>query len=306
MILFVSGRCDIPAFYSEWFFNRIRAGFVDVRNPYDAHQLSRIHLTKSNIDACLFCTKNPSPMINRLDEISFPYLFHITLTPYHHDIEPHVPDKQQVIQAIITLSEKIGKERVVLRYDPVLINDRYTMEYHQKAFQKLIDQVAPYISTVIFSFVDIYKNTTQHAKELSLHPITKTEMIQCAKVFSKIVKPYGLTLQTCAETIDLSEYGIKNGACISKEIMEQLLHHPYDPPHGKAVRNCNCLPTVDIGDYNACPHYCRYCYANYNEEAVKQRCLTHNPDASVLIGEITAEDHIKIRTEKQHRQIPLF
>lgn len=306
MILFVSGRCDIPAFYSEWFFNRIHAGFVDVRNPYDSHQISRIPLTSNNIDAVLFCTKNPMPMMERLNEIPFPYLFHITLTPYHHDIEPNVPDKQTLIQAIQTLSQKIGKERVILRYDPVLLNDRYTLDYHKKAFEKLIKQLAPYLSTVIFSFIDIYKNTMQHAQELHLQPLSETEMIQCAKAFSEIAATYQINLQTCAETIDLSSYGIKNGACISKEIMEKLLCRPYDPPQGKPIRSCRCLPTVDIGDYNACLHYCKYCYANYDEKAVKFRCPSHDPNASVLLGSITAQDRITIRSEKQNRQLPLF
>lgn len=306
MILFVSGRCDIPAFYSEWFFNRIHAGFVDVRNPYDAHQISRIPLTSNNIDAVLFCTKNPMPIMERLNEIPFPYLFHITLTPYHHDIEPNVPDKQMLIQAIRTLSQRLGKDRVILRYDPVLLNERYTLDYHKKAFEKLIKQLAPYLSTVIFSFIDIYKNTMQHAQELHFRSLTETEMTECAKAFSKIAATYQIKLQTCAETIDLSSYDIKNGACISKEIMEKLLCRPYDPPQGKPIRSCRCLPTVDIGDYNACLHYCKYCYANYDEKAVKFRCPSHDPNASVLLGSITAQDHITIRSEKQNRQLPLF
>lgn len=306
MILFVSGRCDIPAFYSEWFINRLKAGFVDVRNPYDSHQISRIPLTKGNVDALLFCTKNPQPMLKRLHEIQLPYLFHITLTSYHNDLEPHVPDKQSIIRSIQTLSQQIGKERVIVRYDPILLNSRYTIDYHQKAFASLLKQLAPYINTVIFSFIDLYKNTQRHQKELDLQPLTDSQMRQLAQVLSDIARPYGIMLQTCGESIDLSDYGIKNGACISKQLMEALLKRPYDPPIGKAVRACNCLPTVDIGDYNACPHFCRYCYANYEEQTVKERCITHDPEASVLLGQITPEDHITVRKEKQNRQLPLF
>lgn len=306
MILFVSGRCDIPAFYSEWFYHRLCSGFVDVRNPYDPHQISRIPLTANHIDAVLFCTKNPIPMLPRLNEITLPYLFHITITPYHHDIEPNIPDKSMIIQAVQTLSNIIGKQRVILRYDPVLLNKRYTVEYHQKAFAKLIEQLAPYIGTVIFSFIDIYKNTVAHADALQLHPINNSEMIQLAKAFSDCIKPYHIPLQTCAENIDLSAYGIKNGACISKEMMDRLLQRPYDPPSGPAIRNCNCLPTVDIGDYNACQHYCKYCYANYDEKAVSKRCLMHDPNASVLLGQISDQDHITVRCEKANRQLPLF
>lgn len=306
MILFVSGRCDIPAFYSEWFFNRLKAGFVDVRNPYDSHQISRIPLTEGNVDALLFCTKNPLPMMKRLHEIQLPYLFHVTLTPYHSDLEPNVPDKQGIIQAIQAISQQIGKERLIVRYDPILLNPRYTMEYHQKAFTSLLKQIAPYINTIIFSFVDLYKNTQKHQKELNLQPITKLQMKQLSQMFSELAKPYGIALQTCGESIDLSSYGVKNGACISKQLMESLLGRAYDPPAGKAIRACNCLPTVDIGDYNACPHFCRYCYANYDEQEVRKRCLSHDPNASVLLGQITAQDHITVRKEKQNRQLPLF
>ena len=119
MILFVSGRCDIPAFYTPWFFHRLKEGYVNVRNPYDPHQISRIFLDEKNIDAILFCTKNPLPMLSRLDEIPFPFLFHITLTAYHKDIERHVPDKTKIIEGIKKLSEKIGKDKVIVRYDPV-------------------------------------------------------------------------------------------------------------------------------------------------------------------------------------------
>lgn len=306
MILFVSGRCDIPAFYSEWFYNRLNAGFVDVRNPYDPHQISRIPLTSNNVDAILFCSKNPMPMMNRLQEIPFPYLFHITITPYHRDIEPNVPDKQTVIQAIRKLSEVIGRHRVIVRYDPILLNERYTIDYHKKAFEKLMKQLAPYINTVIFSFIDIYKNTRAHEKDLNLMPLMQMQMKQLGKALSDIAKPYHINLQTCGEDIDLMEYGIQNGACISKAIMEQLLQRPYDPPQGKPIRSCNCLPTVDIGDYNACAHFCRYCYANYDEQAVQKRCLTHDPNASVLLGHITQQDHITLRSEKQSRQFSLF
>ena len=134
MILFVSGRCDIPAFYSEWFFNRLNEAFVDVRNPYNEHQISRIILDGTYIDCILFCTKNPIPMLDRLDEIRFPYLFHVTLTGYHRDIEPGIPDKRAIVQAVKKLSEKIGRERVIIRYDPILITPRYQPTYHEKAF----------------------------------------------------------------------------------------------------------------------------------------------------------------------------
>lgn len=306
MILFVSGRCDIPAYYSEWFFNRLSAGFVDVRNPFNPHQISRIPLTEQNVDAVLFCTKNPIPLLKRLDEIPFPYLMHVTLTPYHRDIEPNVIDKQEVLNAIKTISERIGKDRIVVRYDPILLTKRYTIEYHLKAFEKLAKEISNIVSTIIISFVDLYKNTKENTDQMGLIEMQENDMKVLAHGIGSISKQYGIHVQTCGEDIELNDYGIDKGACVSKEIMEALLHRPYDVPKGKPVRNCKCLPFVDIGDYNACAHLCKYCYANYDEKQVRSRMKLHNPNATILLGEVSEEDKITIRKEKDHKQMNLF
>lgn len=306
MILFASGRCDIAAYYSDWFFQRIKAGFVDVRNPYDPHQISRIPLTEANVDAILFCTKNPLPMLPRLKEIAFPFWFHVTLTPYHQDIEPNVIDKQKICDGIRSLAAQIGRERIVIRYDPILFTARYDIAYHVRAFTKLVETLHDCCERIIISFVDLYRNTKANAQKIGLLPLREADMIAIAKHFGPIAAKYQLPLQTCAEAIDLSPYGITAGSCISQSIMEQLLHRPYAVPRGKPVRNCACLPSVDIGDYNACAHLCRYCYANYDEAQVKQRMGTHDVESSVLLGKITAADHITVRREKHVRQLPLF
>ena len=146
MILFVSGRCDIPAFYSTWFFNRLQEGFVDVRNPFNPHQISRIYLNEQNIDGILFCTKNPIPMMNRLEEVPFLYQFQITLTPYHEDIEEHVASKKEIVNAVREMSLRLGKDRVIVRYDPILLTPKYTVEYHRRAFEKLCSQLEGWMS----------------------------------------------------------------------------------------------------------------------------------------------------------------
>lgn len=307
MILFVSGRCDIPAFYADWFFTRLKEGFVDVRNPFNSHQISRIPLDKQNVDAFVFCTKNPIPMLSRLDEITaIPYLFHVTLTPYHRDIEPHIPDKKQVLLAIKQLSKRIGKNRVVLRYDPILLSDIYTIAYHLSAFEKLAKELSGYIGTCVISFVDAYKNTKKNRIAMHMNDVSEKDMHTLANGIGSIAKRYAINVQTCAEDIDLSMYGITQKACISKEIMEQLLQHSYDPPKTKSPRNCKCLPFVDIGDYNACAHMCRYCYANYDEQQVIDRMKLHDPKSSVLLGNISDADQIHIRKEKEVRQLRLL
>ncbi len=302
MILFVSGRCDIPAFYNDWFFHRLAAGFVDVRNPFHAHQISRIPLVEGNVDAIVFCTKNPLFLAQRLDEIPFPYLIHVTLTPYHKDIEPFVPQKEAVIETIRQISEAIGKKRIVVRYDPILLNDRYDVAYHAKAFERLAMRLCDHVETVILSFVDLYQNTRVHMREMGMRRMEEADMHALGRVIGAIGRAYGMKLQTCGENVDLHSYGIEKGACISKQIMEDLLGHPYEGSKGKPVRGCGCIPTVDIGDYNACAHGCKYCYANYDERKIQARMKTHDPLSSVLLGHVEEGDVLVKRMERMYRQ----
>lgn len=301
MILFVSGRSDIPAFYSNWFFHRIEEGFVDVRNPFNPHQISRIILDQEHIDVILFCTKNPIPMLHRLDEIPFPYVFHVTLTPYHEDIEKHVPNKKEIIMAVKQLSQQLGKKRVIVRYDPICINERYTIAYHIKAFESMCKQLEGFIDTIIISFVDMYQNTKRNMTSMRLKTINEEDMHKIGKAFGEIAKKYHMKVQTCAEKVDLSAYGIQARACIHWEDLCDAIGHTFDKPLGNNVRNqiCGCLSSVDIGDYNSCPHECLYCYANYDENQIHQRRQLHDENSSVLLGYVTEEDHIHVRENKK-------
>lgn len=307
MILFVSGRCDIPAFFSTWFYNRLKEGYVDVRNPFDSHAISRIYLNEQNIDVILFCTKNPIPMLSRLDEIAFPYLFHITFTPYHHDIEPMVINKKKILEAIRQLSDKLGKERVIVRYDPILLTDKYTIAYHERAFHKLCEELYGYVDKIIISFVDLYKNTKEHKNEVGLTEITEQDMHAIAKYFGSIAKKYHMNISTCAEEIDLQAYGIQKGKCIDRIALEKVAQHSLAHIKDKGVRQqCSCIQTVDIGDYNCCVHGCKYCYANYQTSLIQENMQMHDPNSSVLIGHIQETDRIVIREEKRIQQLSLL
>lgn len=305
MILFASGRCDIPAYYSTWFYQRVKEGYVDVRNPFNPHSISRILLDEQHVDVILFCTKNPIPMMPRLHELKLPYVFQITLTPYHQDIERHVANKSEILQAIRTLANQLGKKRVSVRYDPILLNQTYTIAYHVRAFQRLCKELEGSIDTIVISFVDMYKNTKANARQLQLKEITKEDMECIGEQFATIAKQHHMTVQTCAEQIDLSRFGVKQGSCINKKDLVEAIGHDFPEPVGSGVRGklCDCLPTVDIGDYNCCAHECLYCYANYDAMRIQERMKTHDPFSSVLLGHLTEEDQLKIREEKKRTQI---
>ena len=291
----VSGRCDIVAFYTKWFMNRYHEGFVDVRNPFNPKLVSRINF--DNVDLIMFCTKNPMPIVPYLKEIKKPILFHVTLTSYDKDIEPNVPDKKKVVEAIKKISKIIGSNNIYVRYDPILINDKYTVDYHIKAFNKLCNLLNGYVKHIIISFVDIYKNVKNNSKYLNILEMTDDDYFKIGSSFSKIVKDNNMTVQTCFEERDLTEYGFIKEDCLSATLAYKLTEKVYKKQNIRKEMKCNCVQMVDIGTYNICKHLCKYCYANYDEKQVYNNGKKHNPNSSLLIGELEFGDIIKERYE---------
>ena len=291
MILNVSDRTDIVAFYSKWFMKRYKEGYIDVRNPFYPKQVSRIFFNE--VDAIMFCTKNPIPIINYLPEIKKPILFHVTLTPYKKDIEPSVPPKGKIIDAIKKISTIIGSENLYVRYDPIFLNNNYNLNYHIKTFNHLCELLEGYVEHIIVSFVDDYKNVRKNMNILNIKPFTENDYKQIGINFSQSAKKHKMTVQTCFEENDLTEYGFIKQECLTKEIAQNLT--------GKTkfkkwnARKCNCIEMVDIGAYNTCLQLCKYCYANYDEKNIKNNIKNHNPNSSLLIGELEEDDIIKVR-----------
>ncbi len=293
MILFVSGRTDIIAYYSKWFINRLEAGYIDVRNPFYPKLVSRIMVDK--IDAFLFCTKNPHPIIDYLPHIKKPIVFHVTLTPYLKDIEPNVPDKKQIIDDIKVISKIIGKEFVVVRYDPILINHKYTLDYHLKAFKKLCESLDGYIERIIISFVDDYKNVRKNSNILNIRELTDEDLEIIGKNFSMMAHNHHIKVQTCFEKRDLTEFGFIKGECMSKELAYKLTNKKFAKGKLRKGNLCNCVSMVDIGSYNSCLNKCKYCYANYEEDKIYQNYQLHDDNSSLLIGTLKEDDIIKER-----------
>lgn len=205
MILNVSGRTDIVAFYTDWFMDRYHKGFIDVRNPFYPKQISRINFI--DVDAILFCSKNPIPIIDRLKEIKKPIVFHITLTPYRKDIEPNVFSKGYIIEAIKKISDIIGIDNVFIRYDPIFISDKYSISYHINAFDNMCSLLNGYVKNIIISFIDDYKNVRKNFNILKYKKITNDDYEKIGINFSKSARKYNMTVQTCFEDKRLLEYG---------------------------------------------------------------------------------------------------
>ena len=298
MIISASRRTDIPTYYSEWFMNSIREGYALARNPMNAHQVSHINLSPEVVDGIVFWTKNPAPMLDKLPQLKdYMYYFQFTLNAYEQDVEAGVPLKHKyIVPTFQRLSEMIGPERVVWRYDPILLSDKYTFDYHVKYFELLAKKLAPYTQKCTISFLDMYVKTERNVAGLNIQPWTLELQDAMAKSLAEIAHSYGLELETCAEGIKLEKYGIKHAHCIDGELFAKLLGCPLKVGKDKNQRKeCGCVDSVDIGAYNTCRNGCRYCYANFNAKMVQNNQQRHNPLSPLLLGELQPDDKVTER-----------
>ena len=290
MIISASRRTDIPAFYSKWFMNRIKDGYVLTQNPFNTNQVKKIILTPYHIDAIIFWTRNPKSLIPYLDELhqkGFNYYFQYTITGYKRELEKATPHPCKAIETFIELSEKIGKEKVIWRYDPIIYTKYTDFDEHIRLFEKISKSLENKTEKVVISFADPYKKIQKNLDTLNYHDIleNKNKLCELAKELSNISKSRNMIIETCSEAIDLDYCGIKHGKCIDDDLIEKLFNIDLNIGKDKNQRKeCGCVQSVDIGMYNTCSHGCTYCYATYSETTVQKNRLKHNPESPLLIG----------------------
>lgn len=308
MIINTGCRTDIPAYFSQWFFNRIKDGYVYVRNPYYKNQVIKYKLTPDVVDCLAFCTKNPQPMLQRINELDgFNQFWFVTITPYGNEIEPNVPPKEKVIEDFQKLSTIVGAEKIGWRYDPIFIKGKYTIESHIETFEKTASNLSGYTHDCIISFIDLYEKTKRNF--IGIKEVTKEERIIIAKEFVRIGKKYNIKIKTCVEGQELSKYGVDCSGCMTKPIIENAIGYKLNVPKKKSTRDgCDCLLGNDIGVYNTCGHGCVYCYANFNRKTVVDNMKLHNANSPFLIGGSMDGDIIKEARQESfiNDQITLF
>ena len=296
MIISASRRTDIPAFYSIWFLNRLKAGFVYIRNPYNRTLIHKVSLKPDILDFIVFWTKNPAnmlPLLRDLDHYEVPYYFLFTVTPYDKKLEINIPQKSRIIETFKKLSDLIGKEKVVWRYDPILFTDKIDLDYHKRSFEFLAKNLSGYTDRCIISFIDMYKKCEKNLKGFKIAFINEDLMIKSADEIGRIAEIFNITVQTCAEKIDLSNVGIKKGKCIDDKLISKITGKSYILCKDQYQRKeCRCVESIDIGAYNTCSGFCLYCYANNNRQAVDKNAASHDPESPVLIGKIGKSDQI--------------
>lgn len=311
MILSASRRTDIPSYYSEWFYNRIKEGFVYARNPMNAHQVSKIDLSPDIVDCIVFWTKNPQPMMARLAELSaYHYYFQFTLTGYGRDIESNVPHKREVmIPMFRELAGMMGSRRVIWRYDPIFFSDIYTPEYHIHAFEQIAAQLKGYTDRCVISFVDDYAKTKKNMQSISTYRLLQSELFLFAAALRRIAEENGMTIGSCAEEIDLAKCGIEHNCCIDKGRIEEIIGCKINAGKDKNQRPaCGCIESVEIGAYNTCRNGCKYCYANYSTENVMRNCASYDAQSPLLCSSLGENDKITIRkaASLKERQQSIF
>jgi hypothetical protein len=310
MIISASRRTDIPAFYAKWFINRIREGYVLNRNPFNANQIKRITLTPYQVEAIIFWTRNPKPLMQYLDELDekgFNYYFQYTITGYPRELESHTPNTYKAIETFIELSDRIGKERVIWRYDPIIFTKYTDFDEHIRLFDKISKALENKTDKVVISFADPYKKITKKLSKIEYMDILeqKSKLYELAKKISEIAKSRNMIVESCSEAIDLDYCDIQHGKCIDDALIENLfdvnLHIGKDKNQRK---ECGCVQSIDIGVYNTCSHDCTYCYATYSDKSVDKNRLLHNPDSPLLLGNF--EDLDEELRKKINSDIRLF
>ncbi len=309
MIISTGMRTDIPAFYSSWMANRLREGYVLVRNPYNRSSVTRYRLSPDVVDVITFCSKNPAPMLKYLPLLEdYGQYWFVSITPYQKDYEPNVPHISKSIDTFIRLSEAVGKDSVGWRYDPVITDDKYTLEYHTASFAEMAYRMASYTDVCVVSFVDLYPKVKRNCPMMT--PVDHSDRIELIKRFVEIGRDYNITIKTCCEGHLCDVYGADSTGCFTKEVYEKAIGKTLRIPNG--IKNqregCSCILGHDIGEYDTCPHMCTYCYANTDKATVKTNLMKHDPHSPFLIGGEENGDVIRNAVQESwaDKQISLF
>jgi hypothetical protein len=278
--------------------NRIRAGYCLVPNPFNAKQISRISLAPEDVDAFVFWSKNPEPMVGLLDDLTsrgFVYYFQYTLNDYPRALEPKVPPTERRVETFHDLARRLGPLRVVWRYDPIIITPNTSYDFHAATFERLAGFLTGATRRVVVSVVDLYRKTDRRMTVLSdagfrIDPdaVTSREMRTLLAHISQVAAAHGIESFSCAEEHDFTDAGVRPGSCIDCDLITALGGHVSAKKDTGQRPACRCVTSRDIGINDTCLHGCPYCYSTRNDELANQRHAQHDPSSPVLFGH--AED----------------
>lgn len=307
MIISVSRRTDIPAFYFEWFLNRLQEGFVLVRNPMNQRMVSHIELSPETVDAFVFWSKNPRPLLDGIEEIApYPFYLHFTLTAYEADLEAGLPQRPERLDTFKRLADIIGPERLIWRYDPIVINKKYPADFHLNAFGQLAENLEHYTERCIISFVEVYAKIKKNLATLGVGDLSEQQKISLARSLRETAESFGHRISACCGNFDIQSAGLSPASCIDKNLLETIIGRELNLNKDKGQRpNCACVQSIDIGTYDTCRHNCLYCYA---KRSSKQAALfNYSVNSPMLCDAPQHGDNIVNRPVKSSKIFrPLF
>ncbi|NLU41004.1 MAG: DUF1848 domain-containing protein [Firmicutes bacterium] len=297
MIISASRRTDIPACYPEWFMNRIREGFFHTTNPFNPKQVSCRSLLPTDVDIIVFWTKNPKPLVPylpELDQRGYRYYFQYTLNDYPSWLEPGLPPVNERIEAFVHLSNALGPERVIWRYDPIILSTETPVDYHIERIGCIAEHIRGYTERLTISFLDFYSKIkgriqkTERDRQIRLWDLVDghhgDDLDRLCRAISEISCQNRLEVVTCCEKVDLGRYGIRHGSCIDARLIKRLIGTDKDFTKDPGQRSdCLCAISVDMGAYNTCRNGCTYCYANLGEKAVARNVSRHLASSPSLL-----------------------
>lgn len=319
-IISASRRTDIPAFFAEWFMTRVREGYFYRINPFNSNQVSGFSLVPEDVDAIVFWTKNPGPILTHLrelDERRLRYYFQFTLNPYGELFEPRVPPLAQRIATFRELSERLGPRRVIWRYDPVILSNYTPVAWHLEQMAALAEALSGATDRLVISFLDFYGKVNrrladlERSQGLKLSDIAadlhRGDLYTLATGFQKCASAHGMQIYSCSEDADLAEIGIRKGSCIDGDLIWELFGGGKEYRKDKHQRGaCGCVASVDMGIYNTCRFQCAYCYANMSSKLIDSNLGKHNPTGPALINDYPGPVRISREQRRYSGQQSLF
>ncbi|MGC9196592.1 MAG: DUF1848 domain-containing protein [Syntrophobacteraceae bacterium] len=292
MIVSASRRTDIAAFYSKWFLNRVRAGWCLVPNPFNANQVSRVSLCALDVDALVFWSRNPRPLmknLNELDDLGLRYYFLFTLVGYPRALEPGGPPLGRAIKTFLELSARLGPQRTIWRYDPIVLSQLSGIAFHEDNFQKLARELRGAATRCVISFVSPYRKARAR---MEAAVAGCTDPVDCnspqvqglLQAISRIGMENQIEVFSCAMKEDFSPYGIYPSSCIDAQLISNLFGMKIEAPKDSYQRKeCGCAASRDIGVYDTCLFGCSYCYATSSFERARANHTRHDPDFPSLL-----------------------
>ncbi|MCK8058670.1 MULTISPECIES: DUF1848 domain-containing protein [unclassified Fusibacter] len=311
MILSASRRTDIPAYYMKWFMKRLDEGFFHVRNPINRRQVSEVSISRETLDCIVFWTKNALPFEPYMDELDdYMYYFLYTITGYDSGIERYLPPLEDRIENFKRISNRIGSERMIWRYDPILFTCQLDLQTHIARFSELCEALEGYANKVVVSWLDEYPKIKTNLGKINYVEPSPEQVSFLTQKLSEIAKRHNLDIASCAEGTDYSELGVIPNRCIDDQLVARLTGNAIKVSKDKNQRaSCGCATSIEIGAYNSCKNGCLYCYANYSDQRVGENVLEHDDESSLLIGRVDERDKITKRlvgTLKCEQQLTMF